>query len=127
MSDENTFSPTRNFTISVADRVRAAYGPPAYAVRRRRIEDLEAKIVERIAALAEDFADPLALAAEIRLSDLPRQLATLNRLVDAHNAYYPCEANLPIDMKTGQMVERGEPWRPMPRFEMDVLVARARG
>jgi hypothetical protein len=122
---ENTMAPARNFTVSVADRVRAAYGPPAYAVRRRRIEDLEAKIVAELRALIAAHPDPRALDVEVRRSDLARAIAQLNRLVDAHNECYPCEANLPLDPRTGEMLERGTPWRPMLRFTLDALIASA--
>jgi hypothetical protein len=38
---------------------------------------------------------------------------------------YPCEANLPLDPRTGEMLERGTPWRPMRRFTLDALIASA--
>src|SRR5258706_7310444 len=46
-----TILPARNFTISLADRVRALDGAPAYITRKRTIEDLEEWLVERIASV----------------------------------------------------------------------------
>ncbi len=31
----------------------------------------------------------------------------LNELIDKHNRYYPIEANLPIDVRTGRLLDRG--------------------
>lgn len=127
MSDgSNTFAPARNFTITTEERVRAAYGPPAYAVRRRRIEDLEEKLVRALRELVEEHDDARALAEAIHDERLDAELAKLNRLVATHNEYYPREANLPLDPPTGVMLDHGAPWKPMPLFEMDALVARAR-
>ena len=32
----------------------------------------------------------------------------------------------PLDPRTGAMLERGAPWKPMARFDMETLVAKAR-
>jgi hypothetical protein len=48
-------------------------------------------------------------------------LATLCRLTKEHNRYYPIEANLPMDPKTGRMLERGEAWRPLPLPTLESL------
>jgi hypothetical protein len=46
----DTVAPPRNFTLSIEDRLRAyAQGVPSYIRRRRRIEDLEAKLIAKIA------------------------------------------------------------------------------
>ena len=114
----------RNFTISTADRLRAlAAGPPAFARRLRRIEELERALLAALRA-AEHRAplDAAALPEELAAS-----LARLNRLVADHNRYYPIEAALPIDVHTGGLLDWGEPWRPMAPFEAAVLLARAKG
>lgn len=119
---KDTAAPARNFTRTGAERVRALVaGPPAWAVRRRRIEDLEAKIVH---ALVEDGID-----GEEWPTALERDHARLVELVASHNRWYPIEANLPIDPLTSRWVDHGEPWRPMPaptRAALLALAARAR-
>lgn len=114
----------RNFTISTAEYLRAlAAGPPAFARRLRRIEDLERAI---LAALRE-AEEKAPLDAAALPEEVAAKLARLNRLVEDHNRYYPIEAALPIDPRTGGLLDWGEPWRPMPPFEAAALLARARG
>jgi hypothetical protein len=122
---KSTLVGPRNFTTSTAERVRAVVaGPPAFALRRRRIEDLEASIVRAIAETesktGERF-DPSAVPAGIA-----RALATLRRLVEIHNAYYPIEASLPIDVTTGELLDLGRRWKPMPMPTLEALTVRAR-
>lgn len=117
---EGTAAPVRNFTIPLAERIRALGGPPAYVVRKKRIEDLTEKLVMRLVE-ALDVSDARAEAlAEVL------DLAPLNQLIDTHNRYYPAEANLPLSPATGEMLERGEPWKPMPRMTVESLLALAR-
>jgi hypothetical protein len=115
----DTAAPPRNFSLSVEDRLRAyAQGVPGYIRRRRRIEDLEARLVEKL-ALAEA---PAALASA---ADFVADVALLNDLIAKHNRYYPIEANLAIDVKTRRLIERGAPWRPLPAVSVSELAARA--
>ena len=89
----------------------------------RRIEDLKAELVAAIAHLdSGGTADPDALRARI-----DARIAEINRLVDAHNHWYPIEANLPIDVPTGRLLDRGEPWRPLAPWTLASLRARATG
>jgi hypothetical protein len=114
----DTAAPARNFTLSIDERLRAyAQGPLAWMRRRRAIEDLEATLARRIAAGAA--ADGGALAA-----DFVADLARLNELIDRHNRYYPIEANLPIDPRTGRLLERGRPWRPLAPVTLADLLLR---
>ena len=97
----DTVSPPRNFTLSVEERLRAyAQGVPGYIRRRRRIEDLEARLVATIAA-AEVPAEA-AMAPQITAD-----LALLNDLIGRHNRYYPIEANLPVEVRSGRLLDRG--------------------
>jgi hypothetical protein len=103
---------------SVEDRLRAyVQGVPAYILRRRRIEDLEAKLIATI-RVAEDPAQAVASAA------VTAELAMLNELIARHNRYYPIEANLPIEVRTGRLLDRGVPWRPLPPVTTADLLAR---
>jgi hypothetical protein len=115
----DTVAPPRNFTLSIEDRLRAyAQGAPGYIRRRRRIEDLEEQLVRRLAAAV----DP---AVEARSVEVVADLALLNDLIGKHNRYYPIEANLPVDVRTGRLLERGRPWRPLAAVTGAELVARA--
>ena len=83
-------------------------GPPAWSRRRKRIEELSVEV--------------LALHREGEATAAKKKLAELVKLVEQHNAYYPIEANLPIDPETGQTVELGEPWKPLPRPTLESLL-----
>ncbi len=117
-----TFAPARNFTIPLAERIRAAGGPPAYSVRKRRIEDLEAELV---ALMRETIGEAIDLVAARRALEthraVVRRLHQLDALVAAHNRYYPVEANLPLDPQSGALLERGGRWEPLPRPSFDAL------
>lgn len=117
---EATAAPARNFTLSVEQRIAAMIsGPPAYAVRLRRIEDLESELVGILikASAVEGPTIPIAVA---------RKLEELNRLIGEHNLYYPAERNLPVDVRSGQLLDLGEPWKPLPPVTIDTLRAKAR-
>jgi hypothetical protein len=108
MSDGS--DPPRNFTIPMEERIRAiAMGVPPWARRLRRIEDLSALVVK--------------LARAGRIVDAEARLAEIAKLVEAHNRYYPIEANLPFHPITSQLMDRGEPWKPMKPPTMESLLA----
>ncbi|MFL5304748.1 MAG: hypothetical protein ACJ8F1_06020 [Polyangia bacterium] len=116
-----TVVPARNFTMTVDDRIRAyTLGVPGYVRRRRRIEDLEAHLV---GVLAEAEAPGQTVTSR----HFTENLAALNDLIARHNRYYPIEARLPIEVRTGQLLDRGVPWRPLPPVTAADLLARARG
>jgi hypothetical protein len=126
----DSLDPPRNFTIATEDRVRAlAVGVPAYAARKKRIEDAEEAFTRELVARHEAHAHRLptrgereaALLTEARTFDL----APVNRLIEAHNKYYPIEADLPIDPITGIFLLREEPWLPEPPLTAERLVAAA--
>ena len=103
---EQTAAPQRNFTMTTAERVNAIVtGVPAWARRLKRIEDL-----------GEEIA-----TSERPLHELEKKLIVLHELIDAHNMYYPIEANLPLDPRTGRMMDRGRPWTRMPKPSMEAL------
>jgi hypothetical protein len=115
----DTVAPPRNFTLSIEDRLRAyAQGAPGYIRRRKRIEDLEARLLGKLAAATA----PAEVAAS---ADVVAELALLNDLIDRHNRYYPIEAQLAIDVRTGRLLERGVPWRPLAAVTMTELLGRA--
>ncbi len=111
-----TAAPDRNFTLATDERVRALVaGPPAWSRRLRTIEDLEAAVV-RLLASGQHERQARWL------------LDRLNDLVSRHNRYYPVEANLAIDTRSGELLDRdGKRWRPMPARSLSELQARATG
>jgi hypothetical protein len=115
-----------NFRISLEARVRAAAGIPAHMRRKRRIEDLEMTLQN---ALADVFEKALYQSgdeqqAQTAMVEYAKQmnLGLLNELIDRHNRYYPIEANLPMDVRTGRLMFLGKPWEPLPlRTWMDFV------
>lgn len=49
-------------------------------------------------------------------------LEKLNALVASHNRYYPMEANLPVNPRTGEYLIYGRPWRPESAWTVSRLV-----
>jgi len=82
--------------------------------RRRAIEDLQAGLSRKLAEFGGD---------SVVLAEVVADLARLNDLIDKHNRYYPIEANLPVDPRTGALLERGVPWRPLARVTFDDLTS----
>lgn len=121
----DTLSPTRNFTLTLEERIRAlTIGPPHYALRLRRIEELEQKILETIAAFEEENG---AIREKSELPEIVHHnLAEMNRLIEKHNAYYPIEANLPIDVTTGRLMNWGQPWTARPLVTLEELIETSR-
>jgi hypothetical protein len=112
---ENTLSPARNFSLTLEQRINAAMiGPPSFAVRLRKIEDLHASLI-----------DALAVAERREIDSVPasvvRGIEELNRLIEQHNFAYPIERQLPIDAATGELMIGEQPWRPMARLSLDDL------
>jgi hypothetical protein len=101
--------PARNFDLALADRVRAQEGIPAHLRRKREIEDLTALAV----ACLRDARATGRTAWEVRRLARMIDLDRLNTLIDRHNRYYPIEANLPIDPKTGGSLDGGKRWEPL--------------
>jgi len=124
----NSVDPPRNFTISTEERIRAlTIGAPAYAIRKRKIEDREEEMLKTLLDLHDKLAakglTPHAIKAAIDAKASTFDLAKLNALVETHNRYYPIEANLRIDYKTGGYLVFGQPWSPEPLWTVERLLA----
>ncbi|AKU94227.1 hypothetical protein AKJ09_00891 [Labilithrix luteola] len=112
----NSIDPPRNFTIDTSERIRAlSIGVPAYAARKRQIEDAEESLLEMFLELHGSL-----VAEGVTLEELVRTLeeqaaacsfTKLNDLIARHNRYYPIEANLGMDRKTGAYLLYGKEWR----------------
>jgi hypothetical protein len=124
--------PLRNFTLSVEERIRAlTIGVPAWAARKRKIEDDAARLVRDLVELHDELVahgrselerDRSILAAAEALD-----LTKLNELVATHNRYYPIEANLPMDRQSGAYLAYGRAWTPEEPYTATRLVTLTRG
>jgi hypothetical protein len=133
---ESTFTsadPARNFSLSVNDRIRAlTIGPPAYATRKKSIEDLDERHLKALVALHDKrVASGLDETGEAMTRALVEKAGTfdlvrLNRLIETHNLYYPIEASLPTDVRTGEYLVYGRPWRPDEPWSVSRFVDEAR-
>jgi hypothetical protein len=122
-----TASPVRNFTLRLDDRIRALGGPAAYMRRKREIEDTEEMLLrlldDRLTELTG--SPPEEILRELRATAEAFDLRRLNHLIATHNRYYPAEANLPLDIRTGELLERGRPWKRLASWTIERLVEHA--
>ena len=124
----NSVDPPRNFTLGVDERIRAlTIGAPAYAIRKRKIEDTEEQWVATLVELREKLEAKGATEADIERA-LREKAATfdyakLNALVALHNRWYPVEANLPMDSR-GRYLVYGRVWHPETDFTPERILAR---
>jgi hypothetical protein len=127
----NSADPVRNFTLTVDERIRAlTIGVPSWAARKRKIEDDEARYTRELVELYDDLVEKGRNAKEIELALVSHatalDLEKLNKLVVSHNKYYPIEANLPMDRRTGDYLAYGKPWRREDPYSAQRFVALAR-
>ena len=82
----------------------------AYMRRLRAIEDEEARHLRGLESvwrtLAEDERDEAAFALAWREVASAWDLRRINDLVAKHNAYYPIEARVPMNPRTGTYAQR---------------------
>ncbi len=117
----------RNFSFGADRYVVSIAGPPSCSRRLRQIED---EIEAHEAALAEAWAElslryrrePHELARRWRAAAAGRNFHAVNDLIEKHNLYYPAEARLPMDPRTGDFVlVGGAPYRLRPLDDEWVL------
>ena len=91
----------RNFTADPGSYLASLGGPLPYMTRLReiaaRVERHERELAERHRGLGADPAAWRRYAERIDFSEV-------NELIDAHNRWYPVEARLPMDPRTGDYV-----------------------
>lgn len=130
-----TGAPARNFSLTTEERIRAlTIGPPAYALRKRHIEDLELEHANAIVAVHDAIetkakkndaaADQEELDQAMKAKAAALDLRKINALVANHNRYFPIEANLPMD-RDGYLY-LGKRWLPEDPFTAARLLTRAR-
>jgi hypothetical protein len=99
----------RNFSSSSDAYLASAGGPLAYMLRLREIElHVEAHEAELAglwhALAAEHRGNPGAFARAWRADAERVGFDEVNDLIDRHNRYFPTEARLPMDPRTGDFV-----------------------
>ena len=110
----------RNFSHSADRYALSIAGPPAYSRRLREIEEEVAAHEEALRAAWDDLAarcgdDIAAFARRWRELAARWRFDAVNELIDRHNAYYPVEARLAMDPRTGDFVlVAGAPYRRRP-------------
>ncbi|MEZ4262972.1 MAG: hypothetical protein R3B36_28050 [Polyangiaceae bacterium] len=124
---DGSASPARNFTISTEEKIRAlTIGPPAWSVRKKRIEDALEAFVDQLLDLRDELLASGMSEAEAHPRLLARarafNVAPVQQLIDKHNRYYPMEANLPMDAR-GRFLAQGELWEPEPDLDATRLIA----
>ena len=91
----------RNFTADAGSYLASLGGPLPYMVRLReiaaRIERHERELAELYAELGDDANLWRAQAERYDLTEV-------NALIEQHNRWYPVEARLPMDPRTGDYV-----------------------
>jgi hypothetical protein len=102
----------RNFTPDPAGYVASMGGPLPYMQRLRTIEELTdlhlLRLDDRWRSLARECGrDRDAFARRWRATIARWSFAEVNDLIDRHNRYYPAEARLPMDPRTGDFVSVG--------------------
>jgi len=125
----NSADPVRNFTLTVDERIRAlTIGVPAWAARKRKIEDDQARFVNELVELHDGLVAKGKSGDEVYLA-LVSAATTLeidkhNALIEKHNRYYPIEANLPLSL-SGTYLAYGRPWLPEEKLTVTEIVTRA--
>lgn len=93
-------------------RALATGGAPAWSRRLRRMDALIDQALEELEEAWRDLAaalydQPLRFAAAWRQYAAGYDFSTVNELVRRHNLYCPAEANLPMDVRTGDFIGLG--------------------
>jgi hypothetical protein len=109
----------RNFSPSVEGYARSVVGPPAYAQRLRQIEDEIEDHLERLRAARDELNREVGDRRERdrRWRELAARWSfhAVNDLIEKHNRWYPVEARLAMNPRTGDFVlVGGKPYRREP-------------
>jgi hypothetical protein len=118
----------RNFSPGLEGYARSVAGPPAYAQRLRQIEDEIADHLDRLQAARQELHREVQDPGERdrRWRELAAQWSfhAVNDLIERHNRWYPVEARLAMNPRTGDFVlVGGEPYR-LERLDAAWVLAR---
>jgi hypothetical protein len=98
----------RNFRSSPDAYLAGVAGPRPYMLRLRAIEAevarQEAALAEAWQALSEDCVVADEFSARWRVVARTWSFGSVNDLIDRHNRWYPIEARLPLDRRSGTYV-----------------------
>ncbi len=101
----------RNFRPDVETYVASLGGPRPYMQRLREIERLvelhEHELAAAWAELAADCSDERAFVRRWHELAALRRFDEVNELIERHNRFFPIEARLPMDPRTGDFVRIG--------------------
>ena len=127
----------RNAKPAVESYVVSLGGPMPYMQRLREIEDEtlehELRLERAWRALAAESDDERRFAERWRRAASRWSFYAVNALIEKHNRYYPIEARLPMDPRTGDFaLVFGRPYHLQPldeawvleRFPADLAAAR---
>jgi hypothetical protein len=109
----------RNFRPGADAALQALGGPLAWMRRLRTIENLVGEHEARLSAAWEELRalhpdDAEFARAWQELADA-WQFGAVNELIERHNRYFPAEARLPMNPRTGDFVPvNGRPYRRKP-------------
>ncbi len=107
----------RNFSLAADRYALSLAGPPAHFRRLREIEEETAAHEESLRFAYQDLAlrhrrDPQGFARAWRALAVRWRFDAVNELISRHNLFYPAEARLPMDPRTGDFVlVGGKPYR----------------
>ena len=101
----------RNFSPTVEGYARSVAGPPAYVQRLRQIEEEIADHLGRLQSAWDELSRDVAAGDECdrRWRELARRWSfhAVNDLIERHNRWYPVEARLAMNPRTGDFVHVG--------------------
>jgi hypothetical protein len=107
----------RNFSSTADSYLAALGGPLPWMIRLRQIADETRAHEEALERTWRELATECdrngsSFAARWRALAEQWNFAAVNVLIDKHNRYFPAEARLPMDPRTGDFVlVNGEPYR----------------
>lgn len=109
----------RNWRLEADGYIASMGGPLPYMQRLKLLEDLTAEEERRLGAvwagLARRADSAGAFAEQWERLARRRRFDVINDLVELHNRWYPMEARLPMDPRTGDFVRvNGKPYRRRP-------------
>lgn len=109
----------RNWRPGPDTYIASLGGPLPYMLRLKAIEDMEAEQLRRLEAvwrgLARRHDDDAEFARRWRRFAERRSFYAINDLIAHHNRWYPAEARLPMDPRTGDFVTvNGKSYRRRP-------------
>jgi hypothetical protein len=110
----------RNFSLAADRYALSLAGPPAHSRRLREIEEEIAAHEERLAAAWVELVerhgdDTLGFSRAWREVAHRWRFDAVNELIERHNLFYPAEARLAMDPRTGDFVPvGGRPYRIRP-------------